>query len=391
MNLLPRIDAMNPHDEQMLFMLANVIEHGETRGDRTGDGTISLFGDINSKFDLRLGFPAATAKYLHFHSVKHELKWMLDGSTNIRYLKENKVRIWDEWVKPETAEYRELQRHVREEMLAKKDPAYAKYLETLRQEMIEDGRNYEFVERIIDGHLEKTGIPTKELIAGDLGPVYGSQWRFWPDTRTIPFNDWYSHESAWQEQGYDDVAGSIHGMTINREIDQIARIEQQLKDERDFQNGKLAKHSAGRRIILSGWNVAMVEEMALPPCHAFAQWYVSTSKCEKGLNYLDCKLYMRSNDLGLGKPFNVAQYALLTHMFAHVHGFTPRYYFHSVGDAHIYLKHMDAVQEWLERPTHAAPTLKIKGEYSSILDIPANAITLEGYHHSGKLDMEVSV
>lgn len=390
----------NHVDEIYLQNLALILTTGEYRSDRTGTDTISRFGDTQLKFDLRVAFPLLTTKYVHFHAIVHELIWMLSGSTNIRYLKENNVRIWDEWIKPETAEHRIMSVQERLDSISPASSYHkqiARFFDKYRgngelwaapynirrscngeKELVLLNRDgYDF----LPDFLDKLDVADKSLVAGELGPVYGSQWRFWEDIRTVPTEDLWQDGMLSVKEGYEIIGDGPANTVIRRTVDQIAKIEHQLKNNPD-----------SRRIILSGWNVAMIDEMALPPCHTLAQWYVSTEKDEEGKNYLDCKLYMRSNDSFLGKPFNIAQYALLTHMFAHVANMTPRYYFHSVGDDHIYSNHVKQVREQLKRPIkYASPSIKINGTHDSVLDIKASDIELIGYEYFPAIKAPVAV
>ncbi len=231
--------------QQYLDLLRHVREHGTKKDDRTGTGTLSVFG-YQMRFNLADGFPLLTTKKLHTRSIIHELLWFLKGETNIGYLKENKVTIWDEWADDE----------------------------------------------------------------GNLGPVYGYQWRSWP--------------------GPD---GRTH--------DQISTLIKQIKTNPD-----------SRRLIVSAWNVAEIEKMALPPCHCLFQFYVADGR-------LSCQLYQRSADIFLGVPFNIASYALLTHMIAKVTDLEPGDFVHTLGDAHLYLNHLDQAEEQLTREPRALPTLML--------------------------------
>ena len=259
---------------QYLDLLKHVIEHGSTKTDRTGTGTTSVFG-YQMRFDLAEGFPLLTTKKLHTKSIIHELLWFLTGNTNIGYLKENGVRIWDEWADEN----------------------------------------------------------------GELGPVYGHQWRHWPDG-----------------------AGGT--------IDQIAQVVNQIKNSPD-----------SRRMIVSAWNPTDVPRMALPPCHSLFQFYVADGK-------LSCQLYQRSADIFLGVPFNIASYALLTHMMATVAGLEVGDFVHTLGDAHIYSNHMDQVTEQLSREPRPLPTLTVKSR-SCIFDFVYDDFRIDGYdphpHIKGKV------
>jgi thymidylate synthase len=241
------------------------LQHGHNKEDRTGTGTKSVFG-YQMRFNLADGFPLLTTKKVHLKSIIHELLWFLQGSTNIAYLKENGVRIWDEWADEN----------------------------------------------------------------GNLGPVYGYQWRNWPKPDG-------SH------------------------IDQISQVVQAIKTNPD-----------SRRLIVSAWNVADVDQMKLPPCHAFFQFYVADGK-------LSCQLYQRSADIFLGVPFNIASYALLTMMVAQVCGLKLGDFVHTLGDAHIYSNHMEQVQEQLSRELRALPTMRINPAVKDIFSFKFDDFTLENY------------
>ena len=246
-------------------LVRHVLTHGAKKEDRTGTGTVSVFG-YQMRFDLNEGFPLLTTKKVHLKSIIHELLWFLQGSTNIAYLKENGVRIWDEWA---------------------------------------------------DEH-------------GNLGPVYGYQWRNWPKP------------------------DGTH-------IDQISQVVEMIKNNPD-----------SRRLIVSAWNVADVDKMKLPPCHAFFQFYVADGK-------LSCQLYQRSADIFLGVPFNIASYALLTMMIAQVCGLKLGDFVHTLGDAHIYSNHFEQVNEQLTRQPRALPKMLINPEVKSIFDFKFEDFTLEDY------------
>lgn len=246
-------------------LMRHVLEHGHKKEDRTGTGTISVFG-YQMRFDLSQGFPLLTTKKVHLKSIIHELLWFLQGSTNIAYLKENGVTIWDEWA---------------------------------------------------DAN-------------GNLGPVYGYQWRNWPKPDG-------SH------------------------IDQIAQVVEMIKKTPD-----------SRRLIVSAWNVADVDKMKLPPCHAFFQFYVADGR-------LSCQLYQRSADIFLGVPFNIASYALLTRMVAQVCNLKAGDFVHTLGDAHIYLNHLDQVREQLSREPRKLPNMRINPEIRDIFGFRFEDFTLEDY------------
>ncbi|MDB6068965.1 MAG: thyA, partial [Verrucomicrobiales bacterium] len=248
-------------------LLRLVLREGKPRTDRTGTGTLSLFG-AQARFRLADGFPLLTTKKIHLPSLVHELLWFIRGDTNIRYLQENGVKIWNEWADEN----------------------------------------------------------------GDLGPVYGAQWRAWP--------------------GPD---GTV--------IDQLADTIQQIKTTPD-----------SRRHLISAWNPAQIQGMALPPCHTLFQFYVDTQE-----NTLSCQLYQRSADLFLGVPFNIASYALLTHMIAQVTNLRPGDFIHTFGDLHLYQNHLDQVHEQLSRPHRPLPTLHLNPGVTSIDDFKYSDITLTGY------------
>lgn len=251
--------------QQYLDLLRHVRDNGVRKSDRTGTGTVSVFG-YQMRFDLAEGFPCLTTKKLHLRSIIHELLWFLNGDTNIKYLNDNGVTIWDEWADP----------------------------------------------------------------AGDLGHVYGYQWRSWPTP----------------DGGH---------------IDQIRQLVDSLKNNPD-----------SRRHIVSAWNVADIPNMALPPCHALFQFYVADGK-------LSCQLYQRSADLFLGVPFNIASYALLTMMMAQVTGLEPGEFIHTLGDTHIYLNHLEQVETQLSRTPRALPTMRINPEVKDIFGFRYDDFSLEGY------------
>ncbi|EIJ33385.1 thymidylate synthase [Thiothrix nivea] len=263
--------------KQYLDLMRHVRDHGVRKDDRTGTGTVSVFG-YQMRFDLAEGFPVVTTKKLHLRSIIHELLWFLQGDTNIRYLKENGVSIWDEWA---------------------------------------------------DAN-------------GDLGPVYGYQWRNWPTPD-------------------------------GRHIDQISQVIEQLKHNPD-----------SRRLIVSAWNVADVDNMALPPCHAFFQFYVAEDK-------LSCQLYQRSADIFLGVPFNIASYALLTMMVAQVTGLQAGEFIHTLGDAHLYSNHMEQVERQLSREPYPLPQMKLNPAVTKLFDFTYEDFELVGYEHHPHIKAPVAV
>ena len=291
---------------QYLELLQDIKDNGTVKSDRTGTGTKSVFGR-QLRFDLAEGFPAVTTKKLFLRGIIHELLWFLQGDSNIEYLVKNKVHIWDEW-------------------------PFKAWLQRTEQEVSEVGSDAwnekiaKFREKIATDHEF-----AREF--GELGPVYGYQWRHWPDGQ-------------------------------GGEIDQITEVIDTLKNNPD-----------SRRIIVSAWNVADIKEMAkagLPPCHSLFQFYVTDGK-------LSCQLYQRSADTFLGVPFNIASYALLTMMVAQVTGLKLGEFVHTFGDAHIYLNHLDQVEEQLSRETRPLPTMKLNPDVKNIFDFTIDDFTLEGY------------
>jgi thymidylate synthase len=262
---------------QYLDLLASIREHGVRKDDRTNTGTLSIFGH-QMRFDLAEGFPLVTTKKLHVKSIVHELLWFLQGSTNVCYLNEHGVTIWDEWA--------------------------------------DDN--------------------------GDLGPVYGRQWRSWPTPD-------------------------------GRHIDQIANVVEGLKRDPN-----------SRRHIVSAWNVGELDQMALSPCHCLFQFYVGEGR-------LSCQLYQRSADVFLGVPFNIASYALLTLMMAQVTGFEPGEFVHTFGDAHLYLTHLDQADEQLKRNPRALPHLEINPEVRSLFDFAYEDFKLVGYDPHPAITAKVAV
>lgn len=263
--------------KQYLDLANRILTEGNRRDDRTGTGTISIFGHQMS-FDLKEGFPLLTTKKLHTKSIIYELLWFLKGDTNVHYLQEHGVRIWNEWADEN----------------------------------------------------------------GNLGPVYGHQWRSWPDH---------------------------NGGTI----DQIANVIDQIKH-----------NPQSRRLIVSAWNVADIDQMKLPPCHTMFQFYVANGE-------LSCQLYQRSGDVFLGVPFNIASYALLTMMMAQVCGLKPGMFIHTLGDAHLYLNHLDQIREQLTRTPYPLPTMKINPDVKNIEDFVYEDFQLENYQAWPHIKGEVSV
>ncbi|HOC04809.1 MAG TPA: thymidylate synthase [Bacteroidales bacterium] len=263
--------------KQYLNLLSHVMEHGIEKRDRTGTGTVSTFG-YQMRFDLSGRFPLMTTKKLHLKSIIHELLWFLSGSTNVRYLQENGVRIWNEWADPD----------------------------------------------------------------GNLGPIYGYQWRSWP-------------------------------ASDGRSIDQVKNVVTSLKNNPD-----------SRRHIISAWNVGEIEKMALPPCHILFQFYVAGDR-------LSCQLYQRSADIFLGVPFNIASYSLLTMMMAQVTGYKPGEFIHTLGDAHIYLNHIDQVKLQLTRDPRRLPVMTLNPDVMDILGFTYADFSLSEYDPHPAIKGEISV
>ena len=258
-------------------LMRNILQHGSVKEDRTGTGTISIFGH-QSRYNLQEGFPLVTTKKLHLRSIIHELLWFLKGDTNVKYLRDNKVRIWDEWADEN----------------------------------------------------------------GELGPVYGKQWR------------------AWETSD-------------GRKIDQISNVVEQIK-----------KNPDSRRLLVVAFNPGEIDKMALPPCHAFFQFYVADGK-------LSCQLYQRSADVFLGVPFNIASYALLTHMVAQVCHLQPGDFIHTLGDAHIYANHREQVTTQLQRELKPLPRLRLNPSVNNLFDFKFEDINIEGYESHPAIKGEVAI
>ena len=263
--------------KQYLDLMRHVRDHGTRKEDRTGTGTVSVFG-YQMRFDLADGFPLVTTKKCHLRSIIHELLWFLKGDTNLRYLHDNNVTIWDEWADED----------------------------------------------------------------GNLGPVYGYQWRSWPTPD-------------------------------GRHIDQISEVVRQLRTTPD-----------SRRIIVSAWNVGDIENMALPPCHAFFQFYVADGR-------LSCQLYQRSADIFLGVPFNIASYALLTMMMAQVTGLQAGDFVHTLGDAHLYLNHLEQTDLQLSREPRPLPTMRLNPDIDELLAFSFDDFELQGYDPHPHIKAPVAV
>ena len=285
--------------KQYLDLLRRIKEEGVVKSDRTGTGTKSVFGH-QMRFDLRDGFPLLTTKKVFLKGVIHELLWFLSGDTNIKYLVENGVHIWD-------------------------NDAYRYYNELcVKNGVLPIGR---------EDFLAAAGVesPIEGYRFGDLNHVYGYQWRHWDKAEEGSF------------------------------VDQVAQVIETIKHNPD-----------SRRMIVSAWNVAEVEDMALPPCHVLFQFYVADGR-------LSCQLYQRSADTFLGVPFNIASYALLTMMIAQVCGLEAGEFVHTLGDTHLYLNHLEQVDEQLSREPRALPTMRLNPDVKSVFDFRYEDFTLEGY------------
>ena len=318
---------MQHPDTSYLNLVQHILDTGIKKEDRTGTGTISIFGH-QMRFDLSKGFPLLTTKRVPFKLVASELLWFIKGDTNIRYLLQNNNHIWDEWAFKkwvESAEYNGPQMNDFG-LRATQDEEFAK---TLGEQM------EVFNEKVLADDQFAQDF-------GDLGPVYGKQWRSWPTSN-------------------DDS------------IDQLKKVIDQIKNNPD-----------SRRLIVTAWNPAEVDDMALPPCHAFFQFYVADGK-------LSCQLYQRSADVFLGIPFNIASYALLTHLIAHECGLEVGEFIHSFGDTHIYLNHLDQVNEQLTREYKDLPTLKINSDKVSIFDMELEDLTIEGYDPHPSIKAPIAV
>lgn len=276
-NMTMNASAQPALEQPYLDLMRTVLEHGVDRNDRTGVGTRSVFGH-QMRFDLSRGFPLLTTKKLHLRSIIHELLWFLKGDTNIAYLQENGVRIWDEWADEN----------------------------------------------------------------GNLGPVYGYQWRSWPDPK----------------------GGGV---------DQIAKVLEQIRTT-----------PQSRRLIVSAWNPAQVDEMQLPPCHCLFQFYVANGR-------LSCQLYQRSADIFLGVPFNIASYALLLSMVAQVTGLEPGEFIHTLGDAHLYSNHFEQAKEQLTREPKTAPQLVLNPQVSDLFEFSFDDIQIEAYDAHPHIKAKVAV
>lgn len=300
--------------KQYLDLCRHIISTGKMKTDRTGTGTISTFGN-QIRFDLAEGFPLVTTKKLSLRAIIHELLWFISGETNIKYLKENNVKIWDNWANPD----------------------------------------------------------------GELGPVYGHQWRHWTKALSGSANEGASeraNERTTERASAicsENISVSASDSKNSGEIDQLSDVISQIKSNPD-----------SRRLIVSAWNPSDIPNMALPPCHCFFQFYVVEGK-------LSCMLYQRSCDVFLGVPFNIASYSLLTMMVAQVCGLEVGEFIHTFGDTHIYLNHLEQVDLQLTREPRKLPIMKLNQNIKSIFDFRFEDFTLEGYDPHPHIRGDISV
>lgn len=318
---------MSKNEQAYLELCRHVLEHGEIKEDRTGTGTVSLFG-YQMRFNLQEGFPLLTTKRIPFRLIVSELLWFIKGDTNIRYLLEHNNHIWDEWAFKHYVESSSYQGPDMTDfgLRSQRDEAFLiQYEEQMNK----------FTERILKD-------PQFALEFGDLGNVYGKQWRAWKTS---------------------------NGQTI----DQLRDIINTIKINPD-----------SRRLIVSAWNPEDIPSMALPPCHTLFQFYVTRGR-------LSCQLYQRSADIFLGVPFNIASYALLTHLIAHECGIEAGEFIHTLGDAHVYSNHVDRVKLQLSREPKQLPSLYINPEVSSVFDAVVGDIRLEGYDPHPSIKAPVAV
>jgi thymidylate synthase len=454
--------------QQYLDLLKHIRENGTLKEDRTGTGTLSVFG-YQMRFNLAAGFPLITTKKIHLKSIIHELIWFLKGETNIRYLKEHGVSIWDEWVDPDTAVYEDLT--LFERMNTKRAKDIREYIDNMVEDFGLVFDNFDpdncvsidkdCIESLSD-LLDIHDVPRSKMVAGELGPVYGKQWRSWKgkavamsrdeimdafveydkaevvmlDTVSVDrmenmkmrMDNYYQINSATVD-GVDSVyidyttdqsLANAYRDFFRKEpvrhetIDQISNLIEMLKTNPD-----------SRRLIVSAWNPAEVDKMALPPCHSFFQFYtepLSNYERKKELDkildnrteprywnqdtetfeeYMDsmgvparklsCQLYQRSGDAGLGIPFNIASYALLMMMVAQVVDMVPGEFIHTLGDAHIYTNHLEQIDLQLTREPLPLPTMKLNPNVKDIFAFTYEDFELVGYEAHPHIPMPVAV
>lgn len=358
--------------------LKYILENGNLREDRTNTGTLSVFG-MQERYDLSNNkLPVITTKKIHLKSIIHELIWMLSGDSRVDYLIDNGVTIWNEWVKPETAEYEYFSNEALLELIDGLPKYRMREMDVLGYHL--DPNCTESIHAYFRAIFERD-VP-KRLISGDLGPVYGKQWRNIEDIRIV---------SEWEDTGtpvgfsesdsttYLDETTGERIRVYKRKIDQIAELLDNLKND-----------PYSRRHVISAWHVPHIEEMALPPCHTLFQFYVRDDK-ETGRKKLSCHLYMRSNDNFLGKPFNITFYSILTHAIANQLDMDADEFIWSAGDSHIYSNHMDQVKLQLSREPYEQPTIEFSKKGKSILELDYNDIKINNYTSHDKITAPVAV
>ncbi|WP_409298216.1 thymidylate synthase [Peribacillus sp. SCS-26] len=318
---------MSQSELTYLGLCSHILEQGIKKEDRTGTGTLSIFGH-QMRFNLEEGFPLLTTKRIPFRLIASELLWFIKGDTNIRYLLQHNNNIWNEWAFKKWVESSEYSGPdmtnfgIRSQADAEFNKIYSGQMEIFKKRILEDGV---FASRY-----------------GELGSVYGKQWREWETAK----------------------GGAV---------DQLKDVVESIKNNPD-----------SRRLIVSAWNPGDIPGMALPPCHTMFQFYVSEGR-------LSCQLYQRSGDVFLGIPFNIASYALLTHLIAHECGLKPGEFIHTIGDAHLYVNHMDQVKEQLSREPRQLPSLFLNEEVKSVFDFEMEDIRIDGYQPHGPIKAPVAV
>lgn len=404
--------------KQYLALLDDVLDFGVEKTDRTGTGTISIFGH-QMRFYMYDGFPLVTTKKVHLRSIIHELLWFLKGETTLKYLLDNNVHIWDKWVKPGTEEYRDLDYSERYDLLkAKIGPNKTHELawESFGAEWAEyllEGKNTAASETFFDEH----GIPDKVLVDGDLGPIYGQQWRRWEEYREIlPIE-----KEAYEAKGYRFIAQTASGcpqkLIMRKEHDQVQNALNILRNDPD-----------SRRIIVNSWNPGLIDQQALTPCHEFFQYYTRPLNSEERKDLLVAKVSeeiaevimenwrnnvgedltelfnahgverhalslrfdMRSSDTPVGLPFNIASYALLLLMTCQQVDMIPDQLIYQSGDTHIYLDQVDLVMTQLNRSPHKLPKMKIR-KAKDLFSYTIDDFELVDYEHDEVIKYPVAI